>query len=213
MRTSIRLRIACIASALLALVAGCTSNSTDGTTSSPAASASPSVVEPVTASPTATSVVSPSIVEPSSPTANSLDPTAQEAADRAAIEAQWVKFWEIYLGLARLPQSEREAALSAVAVSPFKERLIESVEIDAETGIDNYGSIKHNISWQFPVGGHSHAVIADCQDQSGSGTYDVTSGTTLSAGEPRIDLRGQFVRDDLGAWKVEDVVNLGSRDC
>src|SRR5664279_4729367 len=43
-----------------------------------------------------------------------------ESADRAAVESQWVKSWDVYLEIARTPAADREALVATVAVDPTK---------------------------------------------------------------------------------------------
>lgn len=209
------LRTVTLAVGVLVLVAGCTSSSADGPTSTAIVSVtvSPSVIDPssLLPSPTAPASPSPSSQPPPSPT--SLDPAAQEAADRAAIEAQWIKFWEVYADIVRTPEADRIAVVDAVAVSPQKEMLLDAAATAEAAGIDSWGSVKHRIYWQDPVDGKATATIADCQDQSESGQIDIATGERIVTGVPRIDLRGNFVRVADGTWKVEQAINLGSADC
>src|SRR5690349_15236359 len=114
-------------------VAGCTSGSADGPTStSPLTLGSPSVIDTSTTSvaPTVSSPAvspTPSVVDvptASSAPPSSLDPAAQEAADRAAVEAAWVQFWQIYTNIVRTPLAQRSAALDMVAVDPIRTEIL-----------------------------------------------------------------------------------------
>lgn len=144
---------------------------------------------------------------------SSLDPAAQEAADRAAIEAQWVKFWDAYAAIVRTPDEQRDGLLAPLVTSPLKEKIIEVAREANSAGKDNYGTVVHRIFWELPVGGQSTAAIADCQDQANSGTIDLASGSKLTVGEPRVNLRGQLVRGSDGVWRVQTLVTLGSTGC
>jgi hypothetical protein len=198
-------------------LAGCTSGSADGPTStSPLTLGSPSVIDTSTTSvaPTVSSPAvspTPSVVDvptPSSAAPSSLDPAAQEAADRAAIEAQWVKFWQVYEGIVRTPKNDRLAILNTVAVPPITDNLLDTAEKADSQGVDNYGTIVHRLSWQFPVNGESNATIDDCQDQSKTGTVKIGSGEILTTGEERSNMRGQFVRDESGSWRLQGLIFL-----
>lgn len=209
------LRTVTLAVGVLVLVAGCTSSSADGPTSTAIVSVtvSPSVIDPssLLPSPTAPASPSPSSQPPPSPT--SLDPAAQEAADRAAIEAQWIKFWIAYSDMIRTPDDEREELLSAVATSPLKETMIDEARIAETEGRDNYGSVRHRIYWDIPIEGKPIATIADCQDQTGTGVVDVNTGEKLSEGVDQVSLRGQMLRGNDGIWRVQALFESGETSC
>lgn len=208
-----RLRAGIVSAAgVLILVAGCTSSTADGPTTTAFAtmSVTPSVIDPSSLHPS-NSAPPASAVESS--TLASLDAGAQEAADRAAIEAQWRELWTIYSDLARIPPDDRLAKVSEVTVSPLTENLIEAASQANAGGIDNFGSVTHRIYWQTPVNAQSYATIADCQDQSEAGTIQVSTGETLTEGRPRISLRGDFVKGDDGIWRARQIIDLGTSDC
>lgn len=211
------LRKVCAAGVIMAVTAGCSSSSADGPTSppSPSITASASVIDPSSVSPSSSDLESPtpSVADPSTTAASSTDPGAQEAADRAAIEAQWIRFWKVYAEIARTPESERASILDEVSASPQKEKLLEAAAKANADGIDNYGEVKHRIYWQVPVGNQLNAVIADCQDQSQSGQIEVASGKILSTGVAAIDLRGRLIKGSDGIWRVQEIINLGRTTC
>ena len=132
-RPGVRWRAIACGIAIVLGVTACTSNSADGpSTSSSGTTPSASVVDPSagTSGPAVSSPPAsptPSVIDvptPGSPTPTSLDPVAQEAADRAAIEAQWVKFWDIYVNLVRTPLSDRDALVATVSVEPTRTNLM-----------------------------------------------------------------------------------------
>ena len=205
---------ACVGAGLV--LAGCTSTAADGPSSS-GTTASASVVTPSSiaassAAPSPTPSVA-SVPPASSAVVTSLDPAAQEAADRAAVEAQWTKFWVTYDGIVRLPKSERLAQLELVAVSPITDSIIKAADYADSQGIDNYGRWIHRLSWLSSIDGGTTAIIADCQDQSETGTYKVSSGEILTTGKARTNLRGEFVRSADGVWRLKKLYAIGDREC
>ena len=61
-------------------------------------------------------------LSPETPGAEVLSP--QESADRAAIEAQWTKLWQIYAALPHTPEADRQALTAQVAVDPALSNLL-----------------------------------------------------------------------------------------
>jgi hypothetical protein len=218
MRPSLRWRLAACALLVGSIVAGCTTSTADNPTSAvPSGTASPSVVDTSSASP-ASSVPaspSPSVIDvstpPTSPT--TLDPEAQEIADRAAVEAAWVKFWSVYDGLIRIPPAERDAAAASVAVDPTLSQMIDDATTFAAQGIDFYGSSTFHPYWEQSINGAATAVMGDCTDTSSSGSVNTVSGQTLTVGVPKNNTRATFVRDEQGVWRVSEIFYLSGLEC
>lgn len=209
------LRAGCAVGAVLVLVAGCTTSSADGPTSSSAsATASASVVDTSTRLPTASPAnPTPSVIEPPTPTPISLDKTAQETADRAAIEAQWTKFWQVYTGIVRTPQDQRSAALDAVSVDPAKGRVLDAASRLEEDGLDYYGDVAlHPYSIDLDADG-GQAVLMDCQDQSQYGSIYVATGKKRTVGVDHNHTQAGFVRGDDGVWRVQNVQYIENVPC
>lgn len=203
-----RLRAAGISTGVLILVAGCTSTSADNPTTSAVVSVtvSPSVIDPSSLKPSPSAPPpspSPSAVGPS--TSGSLDPAAQEAADRAAIEAQWAKFWAVYTGIIRTPTEQRSAALDAVSIDPAKTSVLNAAaKLEAE-GLDYYGEVvlrPYSIEIDTDRG---DAVLEDCQDQSGYGSLYVDTGRKRTVGVSDNHTQAGFVRGSDGIWRVQNV--------
>lgn len=209
MKLAVRLRLACVACAVLALAAGCTSTSADGPTSESALSITvrPSVVDPSTASPASSTPSSPtpSFIEPPSPTPSSLDPAAQEAADRSAIETVWAQFWVVVTGGVRIPDDQRQEALDQVAVDPFKADVLSEIRDSEAEGLDRYGSMIQHPYWEQPINGANTANMGDCQDASQSGVVYVESGKKKNVGSARNNIRATFVRLPDDSWRVSNV--------
>jgi hypothetical protein len=194
-------RIAGCLAATALFVAGCTSSSADGPTDSSgsgsSAAPSPSVAD---LSPSPSSSVAPSEVPTSSgpatiPTeaSGSPDPAAQEATDRAAIEAQWAAFWGVYNGIVRTPSEQRPQALGAVAVDPVLSQIVDAAARFDSQGLDYYGSVVRHPYWVTPVNGQPFAVMRDCQDQSQYGSVYVATDVKRSVGVDRNSLQAGFV--------------------
>lgn len=73
--------------------------------------------------------------------------SAAEADDRAAAEAQWTKYWEVYAALPHTPEDQWDALLTPVAV----ESMINAAKDDARSirdeGNDTYGTVGHRFTW------------------------------------------------------------------
>ena len=136
MRPSLRWRLAACALLVGTIVAGCTTSTADDPTSTvPSGTASPSVVDTSPASPVSSvpASPSPSVIDASTPPTSptTLDPEAQEIADRAAVEAQWVKFWDAVTRSIRNPPAERDAQRRRSAVDPNRSQMLDDATISS----------------------------------------------------------------------------------
>jgi len=210
----------CVAGVAL-LVAGCTSGSADGTTrsstSASSAAPTPSVAElSPSASSAAITSADPASTNPSSAltqTSESLDPAAQEAADRAAIEAQWAAFWGTYNAIVRTPEDQRSTALGKVAVDPILSEILEAAARFDSQGLDYYGSVVQHPYWTSPVDGQPFAVMRDCQDQGGYGSVYTSTGVKRSVGVNRNSIQAGFVKGTDGVWRVQNFQHLEDVPC
>ncbi len=216
MKLTAALRTACVTGAIMALAAGCTTSTADGpsTSPSPSVTASASVVDPSSTPPSSSdpSSPTPSVAEPSAPT-TATDPAAQEAADRAAIEAQWAAFWKVYAEIVRTPDLDRAAALDLVSVDPLKSRVLKDASDFEAQGIDNYGSVvldPYNIEFSPD---RSSAVIQDCQDQSGFGSLYVATGKKRTVGISGNHAQAGLVRGSDGVWRVQTLQYVENVPC
>ena len=220
-RRIVRWRAAAGCAAVVLAVAGCSSSSADGPgTTTGSAGLSASVISvPSTGSgasgsnsptaPTPSVIDVPTVVA----TPTSLDPDAQEASDRAAVEAQWVKFWDIYINIVRTPSLDRDALAATVAIDPMHSNLLKSAEYFESQGKDNYGTVGHRLSWLDGIHGSSEVVLSDCQDQSQFGSLEVASGHKLTVGVERDNVKGEFVRGQDGVWRVHELYYLTDTPC
>jgi hypothetical protein len=212
-----------VAAGLLAVsicLAGCSGTSgvnteelTTATKSSAATLATAS--DPATTSPAKapSSTSSPTVDASSSETPGTEGLSPQEASDRAAIETQWDKVWQVYLVLPHTPEGDRQAMAAAVAVDPAFTNLLTDAKTVEQKGWDSYGQIIHRISWPQPVNGKSTAVIADCQDTSQAGSLETSTGTKMTVGVERNPLQGTFIRGQDGVWRVDQVFYLKDEPC
>jgi hypothetical protein len=203
--------------AVCALMAGCTGTSgvttEDLTSPSTASPTAPSAggTSPTASVPPSSTSSAPTTPSPETSGAEVLSP--QESADRAAIEAQWLKFWQVYLALPHTPEADRQAIAASVAVDPGLTNLLTDAKTVEEKGWDSYGQITHRISWPQPVDGKPTAVIADCQDTSQAGSLETSTGNKMTVGVERNPLQGTFIRGQDGVWRVEQAFYLKDEPC
>ena len=196
-----------------AVLGGCTGTSGVNTqtldpistsTASPSTEASPSQVS---------ASQSPSRAGPSVTSGTESGLPVDESADRAAVESQWVKSWDVYLEIARTPAADREALVATVAVDPTKTNMLsDAAKFDAQ-GLETYGSLGHRISWPQSINGATTAVIDDCQDASQSGSMKTATGDKVTVGVARDHYQGNLVKGDDGVWRVEQVFYLKDEPC
>ena len=179
-----------------------TSTASSSTLSSSAASPSQ-----ITASP------SPSSASPSMTSGADSGLSSQESADRAAVESQWVKAWDVYLAIARTPAADREALVATVAIDPTKANMLSDAAKFDSQGLQTYGTLGHRISWPRPINGASTALIDDCQDASQSGSMKTATGDKVTVGVPRDHYQGNLVKGDDGVWRVQQMFYLKDEPC
>lgn len=218
MNRGTRLRAVGLTVGILIVVGGCTTSTADGPSSTAIATVtvSPSVIDPSSLHPGTSASPpspSPSAVEPSTSTAASSDISPQEAADRAAIEAQWSKFWDVYVGIVRTPADQRSAVLDPVSVDPIKYRILQEAADFESQGLDNYGSVVPKVYQIDFVGSNNQAVIQDCQDQSAYGSLFVGSGKKRTVGVSDNHLQAGLVRSEDGVWKVQTIQAVENIPC
>jgi hypothetical protein len=143
----------------------------------------------------------------------SVDLPAPEAADRAAIAAQWDKLWQIYAALPHTPVEDRQALAAQVAVDPALTSLLTDANTLNSKGWDTYGQFTARLSWPQPVDGKETAAIADCQDASQAGSYEISTGNKMTVGIPRNPLQASYQRGQDGVWRVEQVFYLKDEPC
>ena len=182
---------------------------------SPATTSSPSAVTnslPSSSIPVASSSGSASpLFSSSSETSSTI--SAAEVDDRAAAEAQWTKYAEVYAALPHTPEDQWDALLAAVAVEP----MITNAKNDAQTiigkGRDTYGTVTHRISWTDPINGADTAVLHDCDDGSQTGAYETATGNKVTVGVPRQNTMGTLVRGADGTWRVSAAYIVKDTPC
>ena len=139
--------------------------------------------------------------------------SVEESANRAAVESQWVKSWDVYLAIARTPAADREALIATVAVDPTKANMLSDAAKFDSQGLETYGSLGHRISWPQPINGGATALIDDCQDRSQSGAIKTSTGDKVTVGVARDHYQGSLVKGDDGVWRVEQVFYLKDEPC
>ena len=195
------------------LVVACSGGGSPDLQSSAAMSSSTvtsSVSESGTAA-TSSATSSESLFSSSSETSGTV--SAAEADDRAAAEAQWTKYWEVYAALPHTPEDQWDALLTPVAV----ESMINAAKDDARSirdeGNDTYGTVGHRFTWTKPVGGSDTAVLQDCNDGSQAGAYETATGNKITVGVPRQNTMGTLVRGPDGIWRVSAAYIVKDAPC
>jgi len=218
MRPSLRWRLAACALLVGTILAGCTTSTADDPTSTvPSGTASPSVIDTSPASPVSSvpASPSPSVIDASTPPTSptTLDPEAQEIADRAAVEAQYLKFWDTYENIVRTQPGDRANALGDVSVDPLKTKILDAASNFDSQGLDYYGAVVEHPYWIDPIAGGEFAVMRDCQDQSQYGSVFVASGEKRTVGVEKINLQVGFVRGPDEIWRAQNLQHLTNVPC
>jgi len=201
-----------------AVLGGCTGTSGVNTQTldpiSTSTASSSTVSSSTEASPSQSSASQgPSPAGPSVTSGTDSGQSVEESADRAAVESQWVKSWDVYLEIARTPAADREALVATVAVDPTKTNMLSDAAKFDTQGLETYGSLGHRISWPQSINGATTALIDDCQDASQSGSMKTGTGDKVTVGVARDHYQGSLVKGDDGVWRVEQVYYLKDEPC
>jgi hypothetical protein len=171
------------------------SSSSPGSTAPPSSAAAPSSATSSASAATTTGTIS-----------------AAEVADRAAAEAQWSRYWEIYAALPHTPEDQWDALLAPLAVEPMITNAKNDAQSIRDEGHDTYGTVGHRFSWTDPIAGADTALLHDCNDGSQAGAFETATGNKITVGVPRQNTMGTLVRSD-GVWKVSAAYIVKDTPC
>lgn len=139
--------------------------------------------------------------------------STQERSDRAAIESQWTRSWDIYLELPGTPQDRRQSLAATAMVDPALSGAIKDAQAVNDKGWDTYGAIEHRITWPKAVNGGDTALVDDCMDTSRSGSFETSTGNKTTAGTDRLHVQGNLIRGADGIWLVAENYFLKDEPC
>lgn len=124
-------------------------------TATPSTPASPTPGTPAKSSPSAastpgttstrSSAARPTPTSSSTPSLNTTGLSATEIADRRAIEAVWIRYWDVYVSINNISANKRLSLLALVAVDPVKSKIISSAALYDREGFSTYGTVSHRI--------------------------------------------------------------------
>lgn len=144
-------------------------------------------------------------VPPSSP--SSVVPTATATTpardERAAVEADYRRFWSVSWNVDKQPPARWRPVLAGVSVDPVLTRLLAGTKAQREAGIRLYGQVVARPAVTRIAQGR--AEIKDCQDASNAGQADAASGKRRTVGVARTPVTAFLVRGSDGVWRVSDV--------
>ena len=195
------------------LIAGCRSEATPNLESLDSTSTAASGTTVVSAAPI-DDAPPPSDSAPLSATAITGDSiSASEEADRAAAEAQYTKFWQVYLALPHTPEDQWAAILEPVAVEPMFSNAQTDARSVINAGWDTYGEFGHRYSWPQPINGSDTALLTDCEDGSQTGALETATSNKKTVGTERSHKQGSLVRGADGIWRVQGSFFIKDTHC
>jgi len=149
--------------------------------------------------------VSAAAPRPATPTGRS------EAADRAAVEAAYRRFWQVSRTFdRRYPMRRWREVLGAVAADPELSLVLANAERQRRDGIVLYGQVVPRPAVQ-PVRGADRATVTDCGDASHAGQADARTGQRKTVGVARNPVVAVLLRGRDGVWRVSTVRFPGGR--
>lgn len=165
--------------------------------------------QPATAGASATASAGPTGAPPQKPPSRppSTTPDAGPGpATTGAVEpAQEVlrayeRFWAVAQVIDRQPAGRWRAVLSTVAGEPLLDQLLDGLRGQRSRGQRQYGTVRLRPRVVDLSG--TRAVVADCQDASGSGLLSESTGTVEEVGSARTPFAAVLLRDRAGTWLV-----------
>lgn len=147
------------------------------------------------------------------PTVQTSGLSAQEIADRTAIQQAWVNFWEVYSKINETPASQRESVLMPLVVEPLRSKIIKAAAVYDAKGFGDYGFVSHRFYWGPPVEGRSPAIMGDCMDTSKYGSIVTKTGKKRTKGFERDNTRAVFVRGADQVWRLQTIESLVNQAC
>ncbi len=138
-----------------------------------------------------------------SPSSASVTPSPTPSADAAL--AQYRAFWAALTPASKAPASKRRAMLAPYAADPELTSLLNGIERERSRGRAFYGQDVPRPTISQLLAGQGIAVVDDCQDSSGSGVVDLSTGERLTKGVPRNHVVSTMHRGPDGIWRVASV--------
>lgn len=153
--------------------------------------------------------------QPTTPMPTTGAPTAsegEEAADRKAVEAAWVKYWGVFTNLVDVPKDQRRKVYAEVAIDPQLSKMVKDAAFADEEKLANYGTVVHRPYWSAPISITKDAILGDCMDQTKFGIFDVAASKALSHGAARVNVQATLKRTG-DSWKVVGYVEKSGTSC
>ena len=114
--------------------------------------------------------------------------TAQEAADRAAVEAQWVKSWDVYMRwLTSRRATARRWPTPSRSIPRSRTCSADAAKLDSQ-GLRTYGQPRASDLMAAAHRRRRHRTIADCQDRSQAGALNAATATRSPSAWPATTL-------------------------
>lgn len=142
-----------------------------------------------------------------------LSTAEREATDRNAVEQAWVAYWRVHQGLLDLQASQWPSAVSAIAVDPTRQQVLDEAATFAKAGLRFYGQVVNHPYWQAPINGRAVAVMGDCMDSSRYGTLVAKTGVKRTVGVARNNTRATLTKAADGTWRVQKIEYLVDTPC
>ena len=130
--------------------------------------------------------------------------SAEEIADRTAIEQAWLHYWDIYLKFYDATPAQRVQLLKGVTIEPQTTRLLKAANEFDKQGIRTRGSVMHRFYWGPPAAGEALIVVGDCMDTSKYGSFYKATGLERSMGVKRANFR-VIMKRSSNNWLIQQV--------
>jgi hypothetical protein len=146
----------------------------------------------------------PSTPAPSTPAA-AMSSTANDAAERAAVETAYRTYWAVSETFdQQYPESSWPSVLGRVAVDPQLSLVLANTRTQRRIGIRLYGHVVPR-PVVTRVSGTGTASVQDCQDASKSGQLDARTGKPRTVGVARNPVTAVLRRGSDGQWRVASI--------
>jgi len=122
---------------------------------------------------------------------------------RDAINEAYQNFWAVGNAVIHDDPAKWRSELAAVAVDPQLSRMLNNLNTLQSRSLTVYGETREHVTKIDVVG--ASATVQDCQDASGTGQADATTGEHKTVGVPRSPVSARMQRGADGMWRVAEV--------
>jgi hypothetical protein len=133
--------------------------------------------------------------------------SSRDAEETVAVLERYSAFWRVLPRASGSPPVVRQRLLAEYLVEPELSRALEAMAAQDAVGRIVYGTSRPRATVRRIVGGI--ADVVDCQNSSGSGVRDRTSGERVTVGTDHNPVLTRMARGADDKWRIRQVSYSG----